>query len=71
MGSVVKKIQKKANKFNKAMEALEKALKDAKSELKPAIFDIKSAVHEEIKQMKDIRRKERNKRKAKKALLNK
>lgn len=71
MGSVVKKIKKNVNKFSGALAALEKALAEANSELKPAIFNIKNTVQEEIDLFKNNKRKERNKRKAKKRLLSK
>lgn len=68
MGSVMKRIRKNVNRFSNAMATLEKVLAESKSELKPAIFDIKNTVEEEINLFKENKRKERNKKKAKRRL---
>lgn len=68
MGSVMKRIRKNVNRFSNAMATLEKVLAESKSELKPAIFDIKNTVQEEINLFKENKRKERNKKKAKRRL---
>lgn len=68
MGSVMKRIRKNVNRFSNAMATLEKVLAESKSELKPAIFDIKNTVQEDINLFKENKRKERNKKKAKRRL---
>lgn len=68
MGSVMKRIRKNVNRFSNAMATLEKVLAESKSELKPAIFDIKNTVEEEINLFKENKRKERNKKKTKRRL---
>lgn len=69
MASVIKKINKKANRFKKALEVLEKHLAaEAAKEgsIIPVNFDLKSSVEEEIKNNIEQKRKDRNKRKASK-----
>ena len=73
MGSLSRKITKKANKFNKALSILEKHLESeaAKDQEVPRPFDLTKTVENELAQSQEAKRKARNKRKAEKRKLKK
>ena len=75
MGSLIKKIQKKANRFQSAMKAVEKAFAEQAKEATstsyevPQKFDLKSIIEKDMVNINVQKRKERNKRKAKRRTL--
>ena len=73
MGSLVKKISKRANRFNRALAALEKHLSEEQSKSgdlglsRP--FDLAATVEQDLIQAEKNKRKERNKRKSRNRAL--
>ncbi len=69
MGSVLKKITKRANKVNNYLQIIEKHLKEASEKSGEVAltqpFDLGKTVENDLNQSMEKRRKDRNKRKAK------
>jgi len=67
MGTLVKQIRKRAGKFAKALEIVEKQFEDLKETSGVALpqpFDLSKTVEQDIQNTADQKRKDRNKRKA-------
>lgn len=73
MGTLVKRIQKRTAKFEKALEAVEKAFAEQEKPINtiPKQFDLVANAAAELNNMSETKRKQRNKNKAKRRALKK
>jgi len=73
MGTLVRKIQKRTAKFERALKAVEKAFSEQEKPINtiPRHFDLETVASAELNNIAEQKRKQRNKNKAKRRALRK